>query len=284
VIPIGRVSALRGGRTPRGANKELKRGGLERAALPADLRVGLDAGKLSLEQLRNYVAIRKSLLLRALASLGPFLRNRLIANPQLAGVILIETALGVATMLIAEANARGDQLVAEIDFVLCDLALVVATNIALVITLSPAVALGPPPAGLAKALARLPSSFLQAGAYSPAQRLGCFLANAVQFGGIGVLSSTIGASATKGLVCLRQQLTGKRPDVQLAPIVSTALAYGSFVALSSSTRYQLVNAIEASILPVLPFPTGPLSAALRASNNFLGGVSWIWWARLLGVQ
>ncbi|KAJ1631598.1 hypothetical protein T492DRAFT_994376 [Pavlovales sp. CCMP2436] len=263
----------------------LKKNGLSRNLLPADVSLALRLGRLSLEQLRNYIVVLRNPLSRALASLSPFLRDRLIHNPQLTNVILIETCLGIVTMLIAEVGARGDTLLAEIDFVVCDLALVVATNIALVITLSPAVALTPAPTkGLSGAFAKLPSSALQPGKFSLAQRAGCFANNAVRFGAIGVASSTLGASATKGLVLLREKLTNERPPIELAPVLSTALAYGAFTAVSSSTRYQLVNAIEASVLTRLPFPTGSISALLRFGNNFLGGVSWIMWARFLGIQ
>lgn len=279
--PTRAALTLRGG--ARG-DKWLRECKVPRKSLPADVSQALSSGRLSLEQLRNYAAIRNSPFLSALAGVSPFLRDRLIANPRLAAVIAIETALGIATLLLAEVGARGDRLLAEVDFVICDLALVVATNIALVITLSPAAPIGAAPAGLRAKLAALPSAFLQPGRFSPAERLASFAFNAVRFGAIGVASSALGASATKGLVCLRERLTGQRPDVQLAPVLATALAYGAFVAASSSTRYQLVNAIEASVLSKLPLETSALSAVLRLGNNYLGGVSWIWWARVAGVQ
>lgn len=260
-------------------------GGITRDELPADLRAALASGQLSAAELRNYMTVISNPILRALAGASTFLRNRLIASPSLATVIAVETAVGLATTMIAEMSARAGKLLDEADFILCDLALVVATNIALVVTLSPAAAVGAAPTtGLRGALAKLPAGFLQSGAFSPAQRLGCYLVNAVQFGAIGVASASLGASATKGLVVLREKVTGKRPDVALAPIKSTAIAYGSFVAVSSATRYQLVNAIEASLFPRLPMPTGALSTVLRTGNNYIGGFTWICWARFLGVQ
>lgn len=263
----------------------LAEGGLQRDELPVDVQAALASGQLSVAELRNYVVVISNPILRALAGTGGFLRNRLIASPRLATVIGVETAVGLATTMIAEMSARAGKLIDEADFILCDLALVVATNMALVVTLSPAAAIGAAPTvGLRGALAKLPAGFLQAGAFTPAQRIGCYIVNAVQFGAIGVASASLGASATKGLVCLREALTGKRPDVALAPIKSTALAYGSFVAVSSATRYQLVNAIEASLFPRLPMPTGALSTVLRTGNNYIGGFTWICWARFLGVQ
>jgi hypothetical protein len=269
----------------RSVEQVLSDGGFSREALPEDVAAALASGQLSAEALANYLRVLRNPLLRALAGTGTFLRDRLIASPHLATVIGVETAVGLATMMIAECNARAGRMLAEADFVLCDLALVVATNIALVVTLSPVAQIGAPATkGLAGVLAKLPSSFMQPGAFTPAQRIGCYLSNAVQFGVIGVASSTLGAGATKGLVALRERMTGKRPDVELAPVHSTAFAYGTFVGTSSSTRYQLVNAIEASVFPRLPIPTGALSTAVRTGNNYLGGIMWIWWARLLGVQ
>lgn len=275
--------ALRGGKRGEALLSKAK---IKRSALPADISAALDAGKLSLPQLETYLALLRNPFLKLLTMFGPFVRNRLIANPKLATVIAIETALGIFTMLIAEANARAGNMLKEMDFVICDLALVVATNVALVVTLSPAIKTGPPPSGLAKKLGALPPSFMQLDA-SASQRLGAFALNAAKFGLIGIASSTIGATATKLLVVARERITSERPDVVLAPILSTALAYGAFVALSSSTRYQLVNALEAEVYPRLPLKPQllpALSAVVRTLNNFLGGMSWIWWARFLGVQ
>ncbi|KAG8470939.1 hypothetical protein KFE25_009360 [Diacronema lutheri] len=286
---LGAALALRGG--ARGhdmlqqqAKVALQQAKVARSALPRDVSAALSTGALSLDELRNYLAIRNSPFLRALAAISPFVRDRLIANPRLASVIAIETLLGIATLLAAEVGARGDRLLAEVDFVVCDLALVVATNIALVMALSPAARICAPPSRGRSAVASLPATFLQPGAFSAAQRLACFVINAARFGAIGIASSALGASATKALVMAREQITGRAPDVQLAPVLSTALAYGAFVAASSSTRYQLVNAIEASLLPRLPHGTGALSAALRLGNNYVGSLMWIWWARAFGVQ
>ncbi|KAG8466654.1 hypothetical protein KFE25_008033 [Diacronema lutheri] len=288
----GRSDSGGGGRGDRGDGDDgrtveqvLARSGLSRDELPLDVQAAIAAGRLSLAELRNYARVLQNPALRALASTGAFLRDRLIASPHLATVIGVETGVGLCTTMIAEASARAGRLLAEADFILCDLALVVATNIALVVALSPAAAVGGAPTGaLRRALAKLPAGFLQAGPFTPTQRLGCYLMNAAQFGSIGVASATLGATATKSLVAAREKLTGQRPDVQLAPIKSTALAYGSFVAVSSATRYQLVNAIESSVFSRLPMPTGALSTVLRTGNNYIGGFTWILWARFLGVQ
>jgi hypothetical protein len=263
----------------RSVEQVLSDGGMSRDELPADVLAALSTGALSSVELGNYLTVLRNPVLRVIASSSCFLRNKLIASPHLGTVIGVETAVGLATMSIAECNARAGKLLAEADFILCDLALVVATNIALVVTLSPTVAIGAAArtGGLRRVLAGLPSTFLQPGPYSLAQRAGCYAAKGVQFGVIGVFSSTLGTLATKGLISLRERVTRHRPDVQLAPIKQTALAYGLFVGVSSSTRYQLVNAIETSVFARLPaaVPIGALSTVLRTANNYLGGVTWI---------
>jgi hypothetical protein len=262
----------------RSVEQVLSDGGMSRDELPADVLAALSTGALSSAELGNYLTVLRNPVLRLIASSSAFLRNKLIASPHLGTVIGVETAVGLATMSIAECNARAGKLLAEADFILCDLALVVATNIALVVTLSPTVAIGAAaPRGLRAALAGLPNTFLQPGQFSLAQRVGCYAANGVQFGVIGVCSSTVGTLATKGLISLRERVTRHRPDVQLAPLAQTALAYGAFVGVSSSTRYQLVNAVETSVFARLPVgvPIGALSTVLRTANNYLGGVTWI---------
>lgn len=253
--------------------------------IPRDLQLAIASGRLSLTELGNYVQVLGNPVLRAIAGASEFIRNRLIASPKLCTVIAVETVVGLATMMAAEVNSRGDRFWKEIDFVVCDLALIIATNMALVVSLSPSAAVAAPAqAGVGRVLASFPSTCLQPGAFTPLQRLGCFVSNALMFGSIGMASSVVGASATKGLVHARERLTGERPDVELAPVLRTSSAYGAFVSTSSSTRYQLVNALEASVFPLLRLPHGMLTLAVRTGNNFLGGVHWISWARWMGVQ
>ena len=52
-------------------------------------------------------------------------------------------------------------------------------------------------------------------------------------------------------------------------------------------RYQLVNSFEALLLPSIPggkaVQTG-CSVVLRNFNNYAGSLTWIWWARKVGLQ
>ena len=75
------------------------------------------------------------------------------------------------------------------------------------------------------------------------------------------------------------------PQVELAPVLATSVAYAGFMSASSNTRYQLVNSFEALLLPSFPAPSRTvISATVRTGNNFVGSASWIWWAKFLGLQ
>lgn len=259
--------------------------GVDDALVSSEVLGAVRAGRLGPGDQASYLEVLCDPVLRFLSAANGFMRDRLIATPSLPRIALVETVVGLATMLSAEVKSRGDALRREMDFVACDLMLIVATNLALVLSLSPSAPVAPPPvSSFGRYMASLPATCFQQGAFDPGRRLACFGANLLRFGTIGVASSAVGATATKSLVCLRERCTGVQSDVHLAPVVSTSIAYGGFVATSSSTRYQLVNALEESVFPHLPVSPALLSLGLRTGNNFLGGVLWITWARWTGVQ
>ena len=74
-------------------------------------------------------------------------------------------------------------------------------------------------------------------------------------------------------------------EVELAPVLETAGAYAVFMGVSSNTRYQIVNSLEAYGLPAVPPALRvPTSFIVRTFNNYLGSSNWIWWAKFRGLQ
>ena len=63
--------------------------------------------------------------------------------------------------------------------------------------------------------------------------------------------------------------------------------YAVFMGVSSNTRYQIVNSLEAFALPAVPGGPAVQTAAsfvVRTFNNYLGSSNWIWWAKFRGLQ
>jgi hypothetical protein len=59
------------------------------------------------------------------------------------------------------------------------------------------------------------------------------------------------------------------------------------MAVSSNTRYQLVNSFEGNLLRSVPGGQSVqtlLSFGVRMYNNYLGSCNWIWIARMRGLQ
>ena len=255
--------------------------------MPDDMADALAAGRIGDAEMANWDAVLSNPIAKALAA-SAYIRCRLLAEPRLPNILAIEIAVGCLATLAAEKAARGEKFFKELDFVLANQVLIVLTNIALVLALTPAAAIAAPPAAgtLAAAQAALPGFFLQAGDFSVSQRAVCFVSKAVQFSAVGSITSACGQAVTKGLVAVRTKL---EPDVQseveLAPVLETAGAYAVFMGVSSNTRYQIVNSLEAYGLPAVPPALRvPTSFIVRTFNNYLGSSNWIWWAKFRGLQ
>ena len=246
--------------------------GLDLEKLPRDMQAALRAGRIGESELSNWKGGLGNPVTKVLAA-SAYIRCRLLAEPRLPTILAIEVAVGCLSTLAAEKAARGEAFQKELDFVLANQVLIVLTNIALVLALTPAAPIAPPAAAgtLAASAAALPGFFLQAGSFSAAQRTVCFVGKAVQFSIVGSLTSAVGQGVTKGLVEARSRMNPDNPpQVTLAPVLPTAAAYAVFMAASSNTRYQIVNSIEAFGLPALPGPPAVRtlsSFTLRTINN-----------------
>lgn len=267
--------------------KALSEAGLE-SEFPADVLEAFKAGRIGAAELANWKSVVGNPLLRLLAMSG-YVRARLLASSTLSTILGIEIAVGCLSTLAAEKAARGTRFGNELDFVMANQALIVVTNIALVLVLAPVAAVAPPPAAgtFAALAAKWPSFVLQKGKFSVLQRLACVATKSVQFAFIGSMTSLVGQAGTLGVLNLRSRLeSGTGPGVVLPPVVPTASAYAVFMGLSSCSRYQLVNSLEAALLPRLPGGMAAQtlsSCVLRTYNSFLGSANWNWWARYRGL-
>ena len=114
--------------------------------------------------------------------------------------------------------------------------------------------------------------------------------NGAKLFAVGTSASLIGTGVTNALIKARKAVSkdfeGESEDI---PIVSTSVAYGVYMAVSSNLRYQiLVGVIEQRMLePLLHHHKLVLSAlcfAVRTGNTFLGSLLWVDYAKWIGIQ
>ena len=104
-----------------------------------------------------------------------------------------------------------------------------------------------------------------------------------QFFLVGVGAGVAGYALTLILFQFKTDQDAMRPP----PPVKNSLAWGSFMGVSSSIRYQLVNAFEERFLDAVVKGAGAnraISFVVRFTNCYLGGQQWVSYVRSLGLQ
>ncbi|CAO2196186.1 unnamed protein product [Urochloa humidicola] len=266
-------------------------------SLPADLAAAVDGGRVTGEIVRRFNDLEASALFRWLLQFRGF-RERLLADDLFLAKLAMECGVGVIAKTAAEYQKRGENFAKEIDIVIADVVMAIVADFMLVYLPAPTVSLQPPLARNAGAIANFfhncPDNAFQialAGrSFSLLHRLGAILRNGAKLFAVGTSASLIGTGVTNALIKARKAVDKDLGDeVEDIPVVSTSVAYGVYMAISSNLRYQiLAGVIEQRMLePLLHNHKLLLSAmcfAVRTGNTFLGSLLWVDYARLVGVQ
>ncbi|CAA0833479.1 Protein of unknown function (DUF3411 [Striga hermonthica] len=126
--------------------------------------------------------------------------------------------------------------------------------------------------------------------FSLLQRIGAIMRNGAKLFAVGSTSSLVGTVVTNAVINARKAVDHSGGgEVENVPVISTSVAYGVYMAVSSNLRYQvLAGVIEQRLLePLLHQHKLILSAlcfAVRTGNTFLGSLLWVDYARLIGIQ
>ncbi|KDO83312.1 hypothetical protein CISIN_1g017076mg [Citrus sinensis] len=126
--------------------------------------------------------------------------------------------------------------------------------------------------------------------YSLIQRIGAIVRNGAKLFAVGTSASLVGVGITNALINARKALdTSFAGEAEDVPIISTSVAYGVYMAVSSNLRYQvLAGVIEQRILEPLLHENKIILAAIcfafRTGNTFLGSLMWVDYARWVGIQ
>ncbi|KAJ3669239.1 hypothetical protein LUZ60_011189 [Juncus effusus] len=266
-------------------------------SLPADLAAAIEAGRIPAEVVRRFFELEKNFVLRWLLQFGGF-KERLLADDLFLTKVGIECGVGIFTKTAAELEKRKENFSKELDFVVADVVMALVADFMLVWLPAPTISLKPPiplNAGrIAKFFYSCPDNAFQVplpgDSYSILQRSGAILRNGAKLFAVGTGASLVGTGVTNALISARKMLdkdyAGTAEDV---PIISTSVAYGIYMSVSSNLRYQiLAGVIEQRILePLLHNQKLALSAmcfAVRTGNTFLGSLMWVDYARWVGVQ
>ncbi|CAM0885016.1 unnamed protein product [Alopecurus aequalis] len=267
-------------------------------SLPSDLAAAVEGGRVTGEIVRRFAEMEASSpLLRWLLQFRGF-RERLLADDLFLAKLAMECGVGVIAKTAAEFEKRRENFVKEIDIVISDVVMAIVADFMLVYLPAPTVSLQPPllkNAGIiASFFHNCPDNAFQialAGrSFSLLQRLGAIVRNGAKLFVVGTSASLIGTGVTSALIKARKAVDKELDDeVEDIPVLSTSVAYGIYMAVSSNLRYQILSGVieQRMLEPVLHKHKLLLSAlcfAVRTGNTFLGSLLWVDYARMVGVQ
>ncbi|RDX93340.1 Protein RETICULATA-RELATED 4, chloroplastic [Mucuna pruriens] len=265
--------------------------------LPADLAAAIEAGRVPGSIVQRFFDLEKSAVFRWLLNFGGF-KERLLADDLFLAKVAMECGVGIFTKTAAELEKRKENFTKELDFVCADVVMAIVADFMLVWLPAPTVSLRPPLAVSAGTIAKFfygcPENAFQVAlagtSFTLIQRIGAIVRNGAKLFAVGTGASLIGTGVTNALINARKVVDKSfAAEAEDVPVISTSVAYGVYMAVSSNLRYQiLAGVIEQRILePLLHQHKLMLSAicfAVRTGNTFLGSLLWVDYARWVGVQ
>ncbi|XP_072997915.1 protein RETICULATA, chloroplastic-like [Typha latifolia] len=277
--------------------REVKKRG---ASLPADM---LEAAKT--------VGIQEVFLFRYLdmqAAAWPLdvamkscslLRNRMLADPSFLFKVGTEIIIDSCCATFAEIQKRGKDFWSEFELYAADLLVGIVVNIALVGMLAPYARFGQASASkgllgrIRHAYGALPSSVFEAERpgcrYSVRQRIGTYFFKGVLYGSVGFMCGLVGQGIANMIMTAKRSVKKSEEDIPVPPLIKSAALWGVFLAVSSNTRYQIINGLERLVeaSPVArrtPTVAMAFTVGVRFANNIYGGMQFVDWARWSGCQ
>lgn len=210
--------------------------------------------------------------------------------------VFVEQIIGVGASVFGDMAGRPNWGLNELDFVFATLVVGSIVNFALMYLLAPTGAAAGAAAGtnfVAKLFSEqtllgmgAPGGHMFQPGFPVSKRLLNFAYKGVLFSMIGMCAGLIGTATSNGLLLLRKKLD---PDFVLQneppSIAGNASCWALHMGFSSNLRYQILNGVEMVVQPALPSGVFRLlSSIVRGVNNAVGGISFVFMAKVLGVQ
>ncbi|KAH9613016.1 hypothetical protein KSS87_008649 [Heliosperma pusillum] len=229
----------------------------------------------------------------------PMLRDRMLADPAFLFKVGTEIVIDSCCATFAEYQKRGKDFWNEFELYMADLLVGIVVDIALVGMLAPYARFGKKTVSRG-ALGRfqhacqdLPSSVFEAERpgcrFSVKQRIGTYFYKGVLYGAVGFGCGIVGQGIANLIMTAKRNMNKSDEDIPVPPLVKSAALWGVFLAVSSNTRYQIINGLE-RIVEASPMAkqAPPIAMAftvgVRFANNIYGGMQFVDWAKLSGVQ
>ncbi|XP_057457723.1 protein RETICULATA-RELATED 1, chloroplastic [Lotus japonicus] len=227
------------------------------------------------------------------------LRNRMLADPSFLFKVGTEIVIDSCCATFAEVQKRGKDFWAEFELYAADLLVGVAVDIALVGLLAPYARIGKPSVSkgllgrFQHACAALPSSVFEAQRpgckFSVKQRIATYFYKGALYGSVGFGCGIIGQGIANAIMNAKRSISKSEEDIPIPPLLQSAALWGFFLAVSSNTRYQIINGLESLVeaSPVakkVPLVAMAFTVGVRFGNNIYGGMQFVDWAKWSGVQ
>ncbi|KAK6141679.1 hypothetical protein DH2020_024572 [Rehmannia glutinosa] len=216
-------------------------------SLPKDLKAAIEDGRIPGSIVLRYFDLEKSGFLSWLMNFGGF-KERLLADDLFLAKVGIECGVGLFTKTAAEYQRRKENFFNELEIVFADVVMAIIADFMLVYLPAPTVSLRPPlglDAGrLAKFFYSCPDNAFQIAlpgySFSLMQRIGAIARNGAKLFAVGTTSSLVGTVVTNALINARKAVDHSDADEKHnVPILSTSVAYGVYMAVSSNLRSLL---------------------------------------------
>ncbi|KAG6417315.1 hypothetical protein SASPL_119469 [Salvia splendens] len=265
--------------------------------LPADLIEAAKAEGLRRVFLTRYLDLQSAgwplgFLMRNFS----MLRNRMLADPSFLFKVGTEVVIDSCCATVAEYRKRGKEFWAEFELYMADLLVGIVVDVALVGMLAPYARIGKKQirggsgflGSMQLATAALPSSVFEAERpgvkFSLQQRAASLFYKGVLYGAVGFGCGIIGQGIANTIMTAKRSIKKSEEDIPVPPLIKSAALWGVFLGISSNVRYQIINGLENLVEARIPQVAKPFTVGIRFANNYYGGVQFIEWAKLSGVQ
>ncbi|KAK3443838.1 hypothetical protein EUGRSUZ_B03901 [Eucalyptus grandis] len=270
------------------------------AKLPDDMLEAAKSTGLRELILRRYLDLQGSYWpLGFLMKHCSMLRNRMLADPSFLFKVGTEIVIDSCCATFAEVQKRGKDFWSEFELYMADLLVGVVVDIALVGMLAPYVRIGQKSMSrslfgrIQHACGSLPSSVFEAERpgcrFSVKQRIATYFYKGVLYGSVGFGCGLIGQGIANLIMTAKRNIKKSEEDIPVPPLIQSAALWGVFLAVSSNTRYQIVNGLErlveaSPMAKNVPPVTMAFTVGVRFANNIYGGMQFVDWAKWSGVQ
>lgn len=267
--------------------------------LPSDMLEAAKSVGIRELILRRYLDLQGSAVLGFLTRSCAMLRNRMLADPAFLFKIGTEIVIDSCCATFAEVQKRGKDFWNEFELYVADLLVGTVVNVALVGMLAPYVRIGQPSVSSGffgrslQAYNALPSSVFEAErpgcSFSVRQRIATYFYKGILYASVGFGCGLIGQGIANMIMTAKRNIKKSEEDVPVPPLIKSAALWGVFLAVSSNTRYQIINGLErlveaSPVAKQVPPVALAFTVGVRFANNVYGGMQFVDWARLSGVQ